>query len=112
MSQQTDELLLHHTMEHEADPTLEQREARSKEIAIAKENLRALTELQKHPGFTIVKNAMLYELKDTQRMMEKDDNPTVLAKHVGEHTAIMGMLSYVENECNRLTALLHSMHEL
>ena len=106
MSQQTDELLLMHTVETNADgeDLLRQKAVSTQEQQIDRERLRWLTDLQKHPGYKMFMEAVKFEAKTAFLGMDKADNPTRMARLSGEHYAAEMMLMYVDTECKVLSA--------
>ena len=106
MSRQTDELLLHNTLEQEDKESPEQKLMAAQEKDRARDRLRALLELRRCPGYHMLLGALQTEQQQAFLQMDKTDNPTKLARHSGEHYATTMALGYVDNEIMRLEKLL------
>ncbi len=103
MSKQTDELLMLHTMERQAETEVVVPEV---EISAARDKLRAMYDLKQKPGYTVFLEAMQFEVESALQGMDKADNPTKMARYSGEHFAATMATRYVDNEIQRLERLL------
>jgi hypothetical protein len=106
MSQQTDELLL--LTEHVEDE--EQKEQlnseRLRQLALARERMRLLQDLQMNHGFALYIKYLRDEAKAAFHDMSKMDNPIDLARTVGIHNALTNAAEFVQAEVQRMKELI------
>jgi hypothetical protein len=107
-TRQQDELLLYSNEQQAEQPAVDKQRL-DKELAAAKDRLRHLTDLQKHPGYVAFQEAMATEVHYAFLAMDKATDPTTLARQSGNHYAATMAIRYVDAEIARLRALLQSV---
>lgn len=109
MSQQTDELLLRHTVEQEDKEALAMQ--RAQELAAkdaARARLRALDDLSRHPGYKILLESLNKEAQIELMKMALGETPTAVTRASANYYTLTMATGYVANEVARLTKLLQT----
>lgn len=102
MNEQTRQLMLmDNDGQPEAAPALPEQETER-----IKSRMRALTDLKKHPGFAILKEALSVEAQATLTQMDRADNSTKMIQYSANYFSLTMAAGYVDNELARLRALL------
>jgi hypothetical protein len=101
MSRQTDELLLHNTVESEPEvvtPAID--------VGRIRERLHILQSFKNHPGYSVLIESLKYEAQHCLVAMDKAETPTAITKASANYYTLMQVLGYVDREIAQLTALL------
>lgn len=80
-------------------------------IAVAKQHLRLLQDLENTPGYRLFHSQLLGEIEQAFNTMERENDPVALAKIVGAYCALQRTTRTVSEKIQELTQLLNNPEE-